>query len=279
MQAKLDAAERRRSEPIAIVGIGCRFPGGATDPEAFWRLLRDGVDAVRRGAGRPLGRRRRLRRPIAPTRRATMTLATAASSTTSTASTRAFFGISPREAASMDPQQRLLLEVGWEALEHAGDRAGLAWRARATGVFVGITTTDYAQLRPRRPTPRTLDAYFGDRQRAQRRGRPRCPTCSACAGRASPSTPPARRRWRPCTSPARACAPGECRPRAGRRRQPAAAARAVRRLLAVADAGARRPLQDLRRRAPTASCAARAAASSCSSGCPTRSPTATASSP
>jgi len=145
MQAKLDAAERRRQEPIAIVGLGCRYPGGVTGPEDYWRLLRDGVDAVTEMPAERIGER--AIRPFAggfldgidrfdPH----------------------LFGISPREAASMDPQQRLVLEVSWEALEHAGvapDRLG----GSATGVFVGLTTTDYADV-VRAIDPTDLDVYF-----------------------------------------------------------------------------------------------------------------------
>ena len=72
-----------------------------------------------------------------------------------------FFGIAPREAASMDPQQRLLLEVAWEALEDAGHGARPRSAGTPTGVFVGICSSDYAQLQLRRRGRERIDAYVG----------------------------------------------------------------------------------------------------------------------
>jgi len=142
LQTRLDAVEQDRCEPIAIVGLSCRFPG-APGPDAFWRLLSDGVDAVREVPGDRWAKDAYYRRdPSMPDNMHTpyggfldrVDLFDAA-----------FFGISGREAESMDPQQRLLLEVTWEALENAGIAIDHL-RGSATGVFVGITTSDYARL-------------------------------------------------------------------------------------------------------------------------------------
>src|SRR5882672_6475670 len=109
--AAFEQAEQDRSEPVAIVGIGCRFPGGADSPEAFWELLEAGRDAVQ-----PLEARWALVgvRPSEEMPRWAGLLTEAVE-----AFDAAFFGISPREARSLDPQHRLLLEASWEALKHA----------------------------------------------------------------------------------------------------------------------------------------------------------------
>ncbi|MGW1161683.1 type I polyketide synthase, partial [Streptomyces sp. NPDC002519] len=138
--APIDTADRS-GEPIAIVGMACRFAGGADTPEALWRLLLDGTDAVTalpddRGwdlTGRydPNGDR-----PDSFYQREGGFLSDPA------AFDAEFFGISPREALAMDPQQRLLLETAWEALERAGiDPHSL--HATPTGVYLGLMTTDY----------------------------------------------------------------------------------------------------------------------------------------
>ena len=122
----------------------------------------------------------------------------------------AFFGISPREAARMDPQQRLLLEVAWEALEtRRPDRASAGRQPRRACSSASYQRRLRATLqlaRPRGTSTRTRGT--GQRRTASSPTGSR--TCSTCAGRASPSTRRARRRWSPCTWPARACAAGEC---------------------------------------------------------------------
>ena len=138
------AADRPAVPPIAIIGVACRLPGGATSPEAFWRNLIDGVDAIKQ----------------IPADRWTpsSTLGEAGPIKSSWGGflddidqfDRGFFGLSPREAAYMDPQQRLLLETAWEALEDAGQMTEHLAQS-ATGVFVGAQShsSDYYQLQTR----------------------------------------------------------------------------------------------------------------------------------
>ena len=141
-QARLDALERADSaEPIAVVGMACRFPGGAVDPQSYWQLLCGGVDAIRETPPRPLGRRPASTTPIPP-RPARCARAGAGISTGSIAFDNHFFGISDREAVRIDPQQRLLLELSWEALEDAGLPPS-SLRGTKTGVFVGISVSEY----------------------------------------------------------------------------------------------------------------------------------------
>ena len=118
LKADLKARDAARREPIAIVGIGCRFPGGATTPDAFWRLLRDGVDAV---GEMPAGRWNQdaFYHPDADEPGKTYVRHGAFLDDVRGFDAE-FFGITPREAIKLDPQQRLLLETSWEALEDAG---------------------------------------------------------------------------------------------------------------------------------------------------------------
>ena len=144
-----DALIRGLREPIAIVGIGCRFPGGADDPAAYWELLAAGRDAVA-----PLADRWALA-GASPVEAAApwAGLLTGAIDEFDAG----FFGVAPREAVSLDPQQRLLLEVAWEALEDAGVPAHGLLGGRG-GVFIGATNTDYRDLLARLPRGE-LDVY------------------------------------------------------------------------------------------------------------------------
>src|SRR5439155_23370554 len=157
LRAKVEEMERSRTEPIAIVGVGCRFPGRASDPDRYWQLLHDGVDAVT-----PIPRGRwdvdafYDPDPDAPGKIYAREGAFIEEVDRFDAQ---FFGISPREAASMDPQQRLLLEVSWEALENAG-LAPAKLQGSRTGVFIGTGGNDYAQLQVQ-TSGAALDAYFG----------------------------------------------------------------------------------------------------------------------
>jgi acyl transferase domain-containing protein len=155
-QARADGqlADVLAAEPIAIVGLGCRFPGGGDSPEAFWRALADGVDAVRTvPADRWDVDSFYDPNPAAPGK---MSTRWGAFLDRVDGFDPAFFGIAPREAASMDPQQRLLLEVAWEALEDAGQPQGRLAGSRS-GVFVAIYGSDYAQQRFANRTG--IDAY------------------------------------------------------------------------------------------------------------------------
>ncbi len=149
------AGEESENEPIAIIGLSCRFPG-AGNAEAFWKLLCDGVDAISE---------------VPAARFNVNAYYDADPSIPGKINTRwggfldrvdgfdaHFFGIAPREAERMDPQQRLILEVAWEALEDAGqDPARLA--GSRTGVFVGISNNDYGRARFNDLS--LIDAYAG----------------------------------------------------------------------------------------------------------------------
>ncbi|MBS2549392.1 amino acid adenylation domain-containing protein [Catenulispora sp. NL8] len=156
LRGELAAAELARSEPIAIVGLACRMPGGAEDPEAFWEFLRAGGD----GIGEVPASRWDAEAFYDPTPGAPGKMNTTRGGFLADVDRfdAAFFGISDREAAYLDPQQRLLLEVSWEALEHGGQRPD-ALTGSATGVFFGITTNDYVQTMLQQVDPADLEAY------------------------------------------------------------------------------------------------------------------------
>ncbi|MCY1071297.1 type I polyketide synthase [Nannocystis sp. RBIL2] len=156
LQARVDELERGRSEPVAIVGVGCRLPAGIDDPDALWQLLRAGgttrveVPAERwdiaahhdpdpTAPGKVASRYGHFLRDVA-------------------GFDAAFFGVSPREAERIDPQHRLLAEVAWEALEDAGV-ATAALAGTRTGVFAGIMSSEYGKLLAD-GDPAAIDTYW-----------------------------------------------------------------------------------------------------------------------
>ncbi|MET0507014.1 MAG: type I polyketide synthase, partial [Burkholderiaceae bacterium] len=153
---EIEATRQRACEPIAIIGVGCRFPGGADDPARFWSMLEQGVDGV---CEVPADRW-----SIDawfdpdPDRPGRMSARAGGFLSGVDQFDPAFFGIAPREALSMDPQQRMLLEVSWEALERAGI-APDSLHGSATGVFVGICNSDHFHRLLQRGSE-SIDAYL-----------------------------------------------------------------------------------------------------------------------
>ena len=230
LRARVAASSR---EPIAIAGIGCRFPG-ADGPDAFWEMLQRGEDAISAvPADRP-------------------ELAASGFPFGGFVGDPALFdaehfGISA--ARGRDHRSAAAVAVGGgvgSARARRHRRRCVERRARR-GVFVGICSNDYGQLLARRELE-AIDVHLGTRARRTASPPAGFRTCSGCAGRAWPSTPPARRRSWPSTWRAERCAIGEC---------DLALAGGVNRLLTPdlsvafatrADARRRRPLQDVRRR-------------------------------
>src|ERR1700683_1546458 len=143
LRSRVQELERLRTEPVAIIGLGLRFPGNASTPEALWNVLASGVDTV---AEIPVSRW-----PLEqyydpdPETPGKMYARHASLIADPALFDADFFGISPREAMALDPQHRLALEVSWEALESAGyNPAGLS--KTNAGVFLALANGDYGRL-------------------------------------------------------------------------------------------------------------------------------------
>jgi myxalamid-type polyketide synthase MxaE and MxaD len=154
MQSKLDTIERARTEPLAVIGMGCRFPGRTNSPQDYWELLKNGVDGiVEVPANRWNVDDYYDPDPGAPGKMNTRWGGFLERVDLFDAH---FFGISPREASRMDPQQRLVLEVAWDALERAGQTAEQISGSR-TGVFVGLYNADFCHFQAFDPS--LIDPY------------------------------------------------------------------------------------------------------------------------
>jgi acyl transferase domain-containing protein/acyl carrier protein len=153
LDGQVRALKRDRCEPIAIIGMACRFPGGANDPGSFWQLLHAGFDANREI---PAGRFDvDAHYEPACDQAGKMYVRRGAFVDDVDQFDAAFFGISPREAERMDPQQRLLLETGWEAIEDAGI-APESLRGGDAGYFLGIGQNDYLHASLADPSEMTI---------------------------------------------------------------------------------------------------------------------------
>ncbi|MFA7238788.1 MAG: type I polyketide synthase [Sulfuricellaceae bacterium] len=158
LQDKIDMLERERREPIAIIGMACRFPGGADSPEAYWELLSGGRDAT----GEVPAARWDVNAYYDPDPSAPGKTYTRRGGFLSEVDRfdPHMFGISPREAASIDPQHRLVLELAWEALENANISADRLYNSN-TGVYVGISNTEYGAHLLWSGDPTRINAYAG----------------------------------------------------------------------------------------------------------------------
>ncbi|BCI53467.1 hypothetical protein NIIDNTM18_27450 [Mycolicibacterium litorale] len=163
LSARLAVAEQGETEPIAVVGLGCRLPGGVTDPDGFWNLLQDGRSGIVRVPSQRWDADEFYSADNAEPGKICTREGGFLTGWEPDEFDAEFFGISPREAAAMDPQQRLLMEVTWEALEHAGIPA-TTLRGTQTSVYIGLTTNDYSLLFANKLRHEEIDPYvpFGN---------------------------------------------------------------------------------------------------------------------
>ena len=163
LSARLAIAEKGDTEPIAVVGMGCRLPGAVHNPDDYWKLLQEGRSGIVRVPSERWDADAFYSEDYTVPGKICTREGGFLTSWKPDEFDAEFFGISPREAAAMDPQQRLLLEVSWEALEHAGIGAHTI-RGTQTSVFVGLTAYDYMLTLRDNLRPEDYDAYvpFGN---------------------------------------------------------------------------------------------------------------------
>ena len=224
---------RPPGESIAVVGIGCRLPG-ARNPAEYWRLLRDGVDAVSDPAASRRVNVAGIPGEGVPSRGGFLEQVDLFDAD--------FFSISGGEAEVMDPQQRLLLEVAWEAIEDAGQA-----QPRAAGSVSSSesATTDYAHL-PRGPPPGS-DRFAGMGNATEHRRQPDLLLPRPARAKPGLWTPPARRRWSPSHLACQSLRPANASWHWSAGSICCSAPDAFRRVQPRWDAVAGRPLQDIRR--------------------------------
>ena len=198
LEKRQQAADAAGQAPIAVIGLACRFPGGANSPDAYWQMLLDGTDAVG---------------PIPKDRWDADAMYALNHEEPGTIATRhgafltdidrfdaRFFDILRREAIAMDPQQRLLLEVAWEALSPPDirRRERMAVRSASSWELPATTTASSHPDASTTPTPGWA--------RPSVRPPVASPMRSVSTGPVLPSMPRVRHRWRPCTLRVRHCA-------------------------------------------------------------------------
>jgi myxalamid-type polyketide synthase MxaD len=156
LQNKLDQMQQAQTEPVAIIGMGCRFPHGANSPQAFWEMLREGRDGVTEVPPERWDADAYF--DPDPQKRGKISTRWGGFLDNVTDFDARFFGLSPREVVQMDPQQRLVLEVAWEALEAAGQPPDRLAGSR-TGVYLGLLNSEYGWLQLQDVAG--MDAYSG----------------------------------------------------------------------------------------------------------------------